>query len=235
MYNGREIGELRADVAVNCRTLIERAAARGLPVLVVQTVRDAEYQRYLVSMGYAAGTATVPTFHAKGVGLAFDICKNVKGHEYDDPGFFTAMGRLGKEMGFTWGGDWRSFPDRPHFQWDGGGKYTSSMVRAGRYPPPMPRFEEEETMTQEQFNTLMEGYWRSLAQREPADWSAEAREWSQKKKRTDRGRRKRQQAVPLVRHARAADGVSQALAGAGEMRKGGGKPRRLASSLFFPF
>ena len=180
MYNSREIGELRADVAVNCRTLIERAAARGLPVLVVQTVRDAEYQRYLVSMGYAARTATVPTFHAKGVGLAFDICKNVKGHEYDDPGFFTAMGRLGKEMGFTWGGDWRSFPDRPHFQWDGGGKYTSSMVRAGRYPPPMLRFEEEETMTQEQFNTLMEGYWRSLAQREPADWSAEAREWAEK-------------------------------------------------------
>ena len=180
MYNSREIGELRADVAVNCRTLIERAAVRGLPVLVVQTVRDAEYQRYLVSMGYAARTATVPTFHAKGVGLAFDICKNVKGHEYDDPGFFTAMGRLGKEMGFTWGGDWRSFPDRPHFQWDGGGKYTSSMVRAGRYPPPMPRFEEEETMTQEQFNTLMEGYWRSLAQREPADWSAEAREWAEK-------------------------------------------------------
>ena len=56
MYNSREIGELRADVAVNCRTLIERAAARGLPVLVVQTVRDAEYQRYLVSMGYAART-----------------------------------------------------------------------------------------------------------------------------------------------------------------------------------
>ena len=44
----------------------------------------------------------------------------------------------------------------------------------------MPRFEEEETMTQEQFNTLMEGYWRSLAQREPADWSAEAREWAEK-------------------------------------------------------
>ena len=90
------------------------------------------------------------------------------------------MGRLGKEMGYTWGGDLRSLPDRPHFQWDGGGKYTSSMVRAGRYPPPMLRFEEEETMTQEQFNTLMEGYWRSLAQREPADWSAEAREWAEK-------------------------------------------------------
>ena len=55
MYNSREIGELRADVAVNCRTLIERAAARGLPVLVVQTVRDAEYQRYLVSMATRPG------------------------------------------------------------------------------------------------------------------------------------------------------------------------------------
>lgn len=122
MYNSREIGELRADVAVNCRTLIERAAARGLPVLVVQTVRDAEYQRYLVSMGYAARTATVPTFHAKGVGLAFDICKNVKEHEYDDPAFFTAMGRLGKEMGFTWGGDWRSFPGPAPFSMGRGRK-----------------------------------------------------------------------------------------------------------------
>ena len=98
MYNGREIGELRADVAVNCRTLIERAAARGLPVLVVQTVRDAEYQRYLVSMGYAARTATVPTFHAKGVGLAFDICKNVK-----RPGIFHRDGKTRQGDGLHMG------------------------------------------------------------------------------------------------------------------------------------
>ena len=225
MYNSREIGELRADVAVNCRTLIERAAARGLPVLVVQTVRDVEYQRYLVSMGYAARTATVPTFHAKGVGLAFDICKNVKGHEYDDPGFFTAMGRLGKEMGFTWGGDWRSFPDRPHFQWDGGGKYTSSMVRAGRYPPPMPRFEEEETMTQEQFNTLMEGYWRSLAQREPADWSAEAREWATETATSSTARSSRASSWRCFSSA----------CGSWRNEKGRRQAKRLASSLFFPF
>lgn len=170
MYNGREIGELRADVAVNCRTLIERAAARGLPVLVVQTVRDAEYQRYLVSMGYAARTATVPTFHAKGVGLAFDICKNVKGHEYDDPGFFTAMGRLGKEMGFTWGGDWRSFPDRPHFQWDANGRYSSSMILAGKYPPQM---EEYDYMNQDKFDEMMDAYLAKRAQLPVDEWAAE--------------------------------------------------------------
>ena len=170
MYNSREIGELRADVAVNCRTLIERAAARGLPVLVVQTVRDAEYQRYLVSMGYAARTATVPTFHAKGVGLAFDICKNVKGHEYDDPGFFTAMGRLGKEMGFTWGGDWRSFPDRPHFQWDANGRYSSSMILAGKYPPQM---EEYDYMDQDKFDAMMDTYLAKRAKLPVDEWATE--------------------------------------------------------------
>lgn len=179
MLDSRDIGALRADVAENCRLLLRRAEARGLRPLVVQTVRDAEYQRYLAAAGFAAKGATVPSFHAADAGLAFDVCKNVHGHEYDDPAFFEEMGRLGKEMGFTWGGDWRSFPDRPHFQWDGGGLYSSAMIRAGRYPPPMPRFSEEETMTQEQFNAMMEGYWRSLAAKEPSDWSAEARRWAE--------------------------------------------------------
>ena len=180
MRHSRDIDDLRADVAANCRALIALAEREGLRVLVTETVRDGEYQQMLAKKGYAAAGAVTPSFHADHAGLAFDICKNEKGHAYDDPAFFARMGELGKKVGFSWGGDWRSFPDRPHFQWDGGGKYTSSMVRAGRYPPPMPRFEEEETMTQEQFNTLMEGYWRSLAQREPADWSAEAREWAEK-------------------------------------------------------
>ena len=180
MRHSRDIDDLRADVAANCRSLIALAEREGLHALVTETVRDSEYQKMLAKKGYAAAGAVTPSFHADHAGLAFDICKNEKDHAYDDPAFFARMGELGKKVGFSWGGDWRSFPDRPHFQWDGGGKYTSSMVRAGRYPPPMPRFEEEETMTQEQFNTLMEGYWRSLAQREPADWSAEAREWAEK-------------------------------------------------------
>ena len=180
MRHSRDIDDLRADVAANCRVLIALAEREGLRVLVTETVRDGEYQQMLAKKGYAAAGAVTPSFHADHAGLAFDICKNEKGHAYDDPAFFARMGELGKRVGFSWGGDWRSFPDRPHFQWDAGGLYSSAMVRAGRYPPPMPRFSEEETMTQEQFNALMEGYWRSLAQREPADWSAEARAWAEK-------------------------------------------------------
>ena len=55
MYNSREIGELRADVAVNCRTLIERAAARGLPVLVVQTLQKSDAALGLVQAVLSGG------------------------------------------------------------------------------------------------------------------------------------------------------------------------------------
>lgn len=179
MRHSRDIDDLRADVAANCRTLIALAEREGLHALVTETVRDGEYQKMLAEKGYAAKGAVVPSFHANHAGLAFDICKNEAGHEYDDPAFFVKMGNLGKKVGFSWGGDWRSFPDRPHFQWDAGGTYTSAMVRARRYPPPMPRFEEEE-MTQQEFNERMETYLKALAQRDPADWSAEARAWAEK-------------------------------------------------------
>lgn len=179
MRHSRDIDDLRADVAANCRSLIALAEREGLRALVTETVRDAEYQKMLAKKGYAAAGAVTPSFHADHAGLAFDICKNEAGHEYDDPAFFVKMGNLGKKVGFSWGGDWRSFPDRPHFQWDAGGTYTSAMVRARRYPPPMPRFEEEE-MTQQEFNERMEAYLKALAQRDPADWSAEARAWAEK-------------------------------------------------------
>ncbi len=179
MRHSRDIGALRADVAENCRRLLALAGREGLRAMVTETVRDTAYQRWLAENGYAAAGAVTPSFHGENAGLAFDICKNEKGHEYDDPAFFERMGALGKRVGFTWGGEWRSFPDRPHFQWDAGGTYTGAMVRAGRYPPPMPPYEEEE-MTQEQFNAMMEEYLRQRAAREGAAWSAGAREWAER-------------------------------------------------------
>lgn len=177
MRNSRDISLLRADVAANCRRLIERAKAQGLDVLVTGTVRDAEFQ----AQCYAKGTAKtkVPSFHGEKAGLAFDFCKNVKGHEYDDAAFFEAVGALGKEMGFSWGGDWKDFPDRPHFQWDEGGKYSAAMVRAGQYPPKMPRWEEEAAMTQEEFNEMLHKYLAGISKLPPSDWSKEARAWAE--------------------------------------------------------
>jgi hypothetical protein len=86
----------------------------------------------------------VPSFHSVKAGLAFDICKNVKGQEYSDSSFFAKCAEIGKKIGFEWGGDWKSFPDKPHFQWSGKNReYTSNDVIAGKYPPVMPLYKEE--------------------------------------------------------------------------------------------
>ena len=166
MFHSSDLQYLRADVRVNCETFLVLCKEAGLNVKVTETVRDDEYQRYLVANGYAAKTATVPTFHSIKAGLAFDICKNVKGHEYDDASFFTRCGQIGKQVGFSWGGDWKSFQDRPHFQWDAHGKYTGSMIRAGKLPPEM-----EEYMDQATFNKMMDAYLAQLRTKPVSAWA----------------------------------------------------------------
>ena len=94
MRHSRDIDDLRADVAANCRSLIALAEREGLHALVTETVRDSEYQKMLAKKGYAAAGAVTPSFHADHAGLAFDICKNEEDHAYDDPAFFARMGEL---------------------------------------------------------------------------------------------------------------------------------------------
>lgn len=161
MLKSRDISRLRSDVAANCRAFIQRCAAEGLPVLVVETVRDLEYQASLYAQGRTKAGKIVtnqktPSFHWDKVGLAFDICKNVKGHEYDDADFFRRCGAIGKEMGFSWGGDWKSLPDKPHFQWDDGGRYTAAMVRKGQLPRMMPLYKEvSKAMTKDEAKRIL--------------------------------------------------------------------------------
>lgn len=139
MLNSRNIDDLRSDVAANCRVWQQLCRQAGLAVLVTGTVRDDEYQLYCYNNG--TSQSKTPSFHGVKAGLAFDFCKNVKGHEFDDLAFFQKAAAIAKQMGFEWGGDWKSFPDRPHIQWSDGGKYTSAMIRAGKYPPPMPLYQ----------------------------------------------------------------------------------------------
>lgn len=166
MVHSRDLAYLRKDVRANCVIFLDLCREAGLPVLVTETVRDEEYQRALVARGYASKGATRPTFHSVKAGLAFDICKNVRGHEYDDASFFARCGQIGKQVGFSWGGDWKSFPDKPHFQWDERGKYTGSMILAGKYPPEM-----EEYMDQATFNRMMDAYLAQRKTRTVASWA----------------------------------------------------------------
>lgn len=163
MINSRDIDLLRTDVAANCRAWQELCRAEGLNVLVTSTVRDEEYQAQLYAQGRSkpgsiVTNSPVPSFHSDKAALAFDFCKNVKGHEYDDADFFARAGALAKKVGFTWGGDWKSFPDRPHVQWDEGGEYSASDIIAGFLPVDMPLYScsAEEENAPKRFNTIAE-------------------------------------------------------------------------------
>lgn len=187
MLNSRDVGLLRPDVAANCRIWQERCKAAGLSVLITNTVRDRAYQEYLYQQGRTRPGAIVtngrvPTFHSDKAGLAWDFCKNVKGHEYDDPEFFRRAADVAKEMGFTWGGDWRSFPDSPHIQWDQHGKWTSAMILAGKLPPEMPLYhrepKEDEEMDAAKFRELWQEMRRELQNNDSSAYSQEARNWA---------------------------------------------------------
>ena len=164
MLNSRDIDLLRPDVAANCRKWLERCKEAGLNVLITNTVRDKEYQEYLYAQGRTRPGSIVtngktPTFHADTAGLAFDFCKNVKGQEYDDVKFFLKAAAIAKEMGFSWGGDWKSFPDMPHIQWDNQGAWTSKMILAGSLPVEMPLWGAENNEKEEdevRYNTVSE-------------------------------------------------------------------------------
>ena len=163
VFQSRNIDLLRSDVAANCHKFVERCKAAGYPVLITCTVRDEEYQAYLYEQGRTrAGNIVTnvkkPTFHWDKAGLAFDVCKNVKGQEYSDNNFWKGVSKIGKEMGFSWGGDWKSFVDKPHFQWDDHGKYTDAMIRAKKFPPKMPLYKEVDDMTKEEVIKIIEEY-----------------------------------------------------------------------------
>ena len=205
MFRSSDLQCLRADVRANCEMFLALCKEAGLNVKVTETVRDDEYQRYLAANGYASKTATRPTFHSVKAGLAFDICKNVKGHEYDDLSFFDRCGQIAKQVGFSWGGDWKSFPDKPHIQWDAHGKYTGSMILAGKFPPEM-----EEYMTQSDFNKMMDAYLAQLRTKPVSTWAKYDWEEAKNDKITDgtapQGLITRQEVVTMINRANNAKG-----------------------------
>ena len=160
MVNSRDLNDLRPDVRANVKKLLELCSAQGLKVLITQTVRDDEYQAYLYAQGRTRPGVIVTnscttTFHGRG--LAVDFCRNIKGHEYDDVGFFTNVATIAKDVGFSWGGDWKTFVDYPHLQWDDHGRYTTAMLRAGKTCPAMPEYKAKgERSEVGRYNTIDE-------------------------------------------------------------------------------
>lgn len=175
---GRGIEKLHPELIPVCHEFVRRCKAAGLNVLVTETFRtrseqDAIYAQGRTEPGPVISNAPYPKSpHCWGV--AFDFCRNVKGREYDDSdGFFGKCGAVGKALGLTWGGDWRTFKDKPHLEMKKYMPDSSSRWLIATYGTPE-KFKatwEDETMTQEQFNKMMDAYLAERGKRPASPWA----------------------------------------------------------------
>lgn len=127
--------------------LIQKAEERGIRVLVTDGFRSFEEQNQLYDRGRSAEGQIVT--HAKGgesyhnFGLAIDFAllnqqgKALWDTAYDGNGNgksdWMEVVDIAKELGFTWGGDWKHFKDYPHLEMRFG--LTINDLKRGKRPP----------------------------------------------------------------------------------------------------
>lgn len=74
------------------------------------------------------------SYHNFGLAVDFAILDAKNEDKLDNTDSkYRQVGKLGKALGFEWGGDWTSIYDAPHFQLDFG--LTLAQLRAGAKPP----------------------------------------------------------------------------------------------------
>lgn len=112
--------------------LVSICENEGLKIKVTQGYRSKAEQDALYAQGRTKPGKIVT--NAKGGysmhnwGIAFDFCRNDGKGAYNESGdFFTKVGKLGQSIGLEWGGSWKSFPDKPHFQLPDWGSTTQTL------------------------------------------------------------------------------------------------------------
>ena len=123
----RGIDKLHPELQVCVNKFLQECKKQGLDVLITETLRTKEEQEELYAQGRTKPGNIVT--NARGYqsphawGVAFDFCRNEKGREYDNTdGFFEFVGEIAKtifddtEYDLFWGGDFKTFVDKPHIE-----------------------------------------------------------------------------------------------------------------------
>lgn len=120
----RSVGKmtgLKPELQQKTEIIIEEMFKQGHAVMVFQGFRSFAEQDYLYEQGRTRPGNIVTNAKAgqsrHNFGEAVDMVFMVDGKpSWAGHHPWALMGRIGKESGLIWGGDWISFIDRPHFQ-----------------------------------------------------------------------------------------------------------------------
>ena len=161
----RDVSLLHPELIPICEEFVRRCRAAGLNVLVTDTRRSRQEQEALYAQGRTRPGSIITRcrypYSPHNWGVAFDFCRNVKGREYDDSdGFFAKCGAVGKQLGLFWGGDFRTFVDKPHLELKKFLPNNSCTALIRQYGTPEAFMEtwKEDNMSYEQFKIYMQQY-----------------------------------------------------------------------------
>lgn len=130
----RDISQLHPDLQKKVVQLKEKCEKAGLKIGISECLRTVKEQDELYAQGRTKPGRIVT--NAKGYsyssmhqwGVAFDFYRNDGKGAYNTSGkFFERVGAIGKTIGLEWGGDWKTFVDRPHFQLPNWGSTTAKL------------------------------------------------------------------------------------------------------------
>lgn len=135
--NEEFIAQLLPQSQQQFRNFLTKATQNGFDLRITSGYRSMEEQAQLYANGrggytyngkrYKDLTGKIVTNAKPGqsnhnLRKAIDIVDRAKGYNLDWP----KLGNIGKSVGLAWGGDWASFPDKPHFE----------FVKVDTPPPP---------------------------------------------------------------------------------------------------
>ncbi len=116
----RAIQTLLPEVRPYARGLLHLAAEQGVTLIVTSATRTYAEQEELYKQGRTNPGPIVTKAHGgysnHNFGIAFDVTIFKGGVPVWESPAYKAVGAWGKSLGLTWGGDWASIEDEPHFE-----------------------------------------------------------------------------------------------------------------------
>ncbi len=135
MIASRDLNELLPVVRERAQKFITLCRQAGIDLLVTSTYRDADSQNALYAQGRTTPGKIVTKARAgqswHNYRCALDVVPLVNGKpDWNAKSeIWQTVGRLGKQAGLEWAGDWKTFKETAHFQYTGG--LTLAQLQAG--------------------------------------------------------------------------------------------------------
>jgi peptidoglycan L-alanyl-D-glutamate endopeptidase CwlK len=121
----KNILTLNPQIQEKARQFVREAVSRGFKVKIISGTRTYAEQDALYAQGRTKSgnivTKAPAGFSNHNFGVAFDIgLFDENGKYLEDSPQYLSIAPIAKSLGFSWGGDWTSMKDYPHYEWPTG-------------------------------------------------------------------------------------------------------------------